>query len=244
MIRLVSKATLLSTLGVLAASYALAGVPNLTNSTIGIAGRPNNGGFTVVMCGYNGTTFGTVANGSGNFEQHTITVRDAANNAVASSVVVLNFNACAPPPGGGPANGIKLSTNQFGSGMTLNTGARSMSGVTNSLGAVIFRVSGGSFNSVGNAADPANCISVTADGVPLGTLSGATFDQNGVGNITGADAGLFQNDLFGAYRHRSDYNKDGLVSGADGALMNNQLFGSFGGTQGGGAGGSVGPYIP
>ena len=108
--------------------------------------------------------------------------------------------------------------------------ASTVSGTTNASGVVIFRVAGGGVNPgpPGQAAEPtANCIAVTADGVPLGSLSPAFFDKNGNALITGADFGLFQNDLFGSYRFRSDYNQDNALTGGDFALFQNQLFGAF-----------------
>jgi len=248
MIRLASKATLLSAVALVIAGAALAGVPNATNSTINAA--PN--GPRMVLMGTNGTpvgpAFGGVtaqaactANGVmlGGFDAKVITVRDAANNPVANSVVTLNYNACYA---GFPTNAAMLSVNQCGSSMTLS--GRTVSGTTNASGVVIFRVAGGGVHPgpPGQAPEPTlNCISVTADGVPLGTLSPAFFDHNGDKIINGQDFGLFQNDLTGSYRARSDYTQDGLIlNGQDFGLFQNQLNGGFGGN----LGGSTGPYVP
>lgn len=244
MIRLASKATLLSAVALVVAGAALAGVPNATNSTINAA--PN--GPRMVLMGTNGSgaAFGGVSAQAtctanavmfGGYDAKVITVRDAANNPVANSVVTLNYNACYS---GAPGNAAFLSTNQCGASMTLS--GRTISGTTNASGVVIFRVAGGGSNPALNGPEATvNCIAVTADGVPLGSLSPAYFDHNGDALIRGNDAGIFSNDLSpAAYRFRSDYNQDGVVNGSDAGLFSNQLFGAFGGN----GGGSCGPYVP
>jgi hypothetical protein len=230
MIRLASKATLLSAVALVVAGAALAGVPNATNSSLG--------GTHLTLTGYNTTVVpgqNTPQPLAGGFEAQSITVRDAANNPVANSVVVLNFNAC--------YNGVgpKLSTAQP-PGMSLS--GRSVSGTTNASGVVVFKICGASNNTIPNGPEPVNCVSVVADGVPLGSFSVATFDENGSGLIDGSDFGLFANDRNAVqpanYRNRSDYNKDNVVNGSDFSLFANARNGQYGGS----AGGTVGPFVP
>ena len=240
MITWTPKAALLSALGLVVATAAMAGVPNATNSSLGgthltLTGRFESSG--------SGATPQPLAGG---FEAQSITVRDAANNPVANSVVVLNFNAC--------YNGVgpKLSANQP-TGMTLNPGARSISATTNALGVVVFKICGASNNTVLNGPEPVNCVSVTADGVPLGSFSCATFDENGnfspgPDGINGVDTALYAADRNAIqpanYRNRSDFNKDGAVSGPDTALFATCRFGTYGGYPGVTEMGSVGPFVP
>jgi len=229
MITWTPKAALLSALGLVAATAAMAGVPNATNSSpwnltpvqhLTLTGYQLSGGVAIPQPL------------SGGYEAQSITVRDAANNPVANSVVVLNFTGCTG--GVGP----KLSTIQP-AGMLLNAGAKTISAATNASGVVVFKICGASNNTVPNGAEPANCVSVTADGVPLGTFSCATFDENGDGAINGSDTGLYANDRFGAYKNRSDYNKDNVVSGPDTSLFANARFGAYGGS----GGGAIGPFV-
>jgi hypothetical protein len=230
MITWTPKAALLSALGLVVATAAMAGVPNATNSSLG--------GTHLTLTGYQ--LSGGVATPqplSGGFEAQSITVRDAANNPVANSVVVLNFTGCTG--GVGP----KLSTNQP-LGMTLNAGAKTISAATNASGVVVFKICGASNNTVPNGSEPLNCVSVSADGVPLGTFSCATFDENGDGDINGSDTGLFANDRFGIYRNRSDYNKDNVVTGPDTSLFANARFGPYGGHPLGGVQvGQLAPFV-
>jgi hypothetical protein len=77
---LIRRVTILCAAGVLAATAALAGVPSATTST-----QP--AGLTLV--GHSGGVADPTATGAS-----TYTIRDASNNPVPSSVVILNYSAC------------------------------------------------------------------------------------------------------------------------------------------------------
>lgn len=166
---LVRRATLLTAVGLLAAGAAMAGVPTAGNSTLGDP--------LIILRAYNGSPAATAV------EQalpKTITVRDAANNPVPNSVVVINFSLCTPD--------IKIGSTQP-AGFFVNCAAKTVSGVTDAAGVVVFRIVGASnTTSSANAGAPEGCASITADGVALGTMSVGTTDLNGARGLVG-DAG-------------------------------------------------------
>jgi hypothetical protein len=213
MIRLVSRATLLSALAVMAATYALAGVPNSTNST-----QPAG----IALVGTNGSVADPTSFGAA-----TYTIRDAANNPVANSVVVMNFTTCTD---------VRVCSVLQPAGETINCPAKTVSAVTNASGVVTFRIVGGGLTS--GAAVTTPCVSVTADGVPLTTVRAATFDMNGSSGVTSADLTLTKFDFNTApTRTRSDFNKSGSVTTADLTLIKN-VFNAGGSTA------SCGTYCP
>jgi hypothetical protein len=170
MIRLASKAMLLSALGVMAAGAVLAGVPNATNSNLNaqVFGVP---GPILILGGRSG---GGVADPRC---EKQITVKDAANNPVANSVVTINFANC-----DNGADNIRLANTQPFN--TLNCAAQSVSATTNASGVAVFRIVGAAFAAgSGTAGVGEGCATVTADGVPLGALSVATADLSG--NLAG-----------------------------------------------------------
>jgi hypothetical protein len=196
MIRLVSRATLFLALGLLVAGAAMAGVPNAANSTL-----PAVANAIFVM--------GVPSDAQALIQ---VTVRDAANNPVNNSVVVLNLNAC--------NDYVNLST-AVGAGNTINCGAKTVSATTNSSGIAQIRISG-----VGRdgAAAPAGqfCASVTADGVPLGSMIAAAFDLQGVAGVNATDLGAMVCKLnapgsgcVAGYNGRFDLNRDNSLGATD-----------------------------
>lgn len=192
---LVRRASLLCAVGLLAASAAMAGVPNSAQSTQPL-------GISLV-----GTAAGVAdpaAQGAA-----TYTIRDAALNPVANSVVTMNFTACTD---------VRLCSLSQPAGMTVNCAAKTVSGTTNASGVVTFRIVGGGLTS--GAAVTAPCITVTADGVPMTTIRASAFDVNGGTGVTGADVTLTKFDANNApTRTRTDFNKSGGVTGADVTLV-------------------------
>ena len=201
---LVRRATLLTAVGLIAAGAASAGVPNAGNTS-----RPG----AVVLVPKDPTAPLAAAAGLATF-----TVRDAANNPVPNSVVVVTMSGCT-------ASEIRLSSNQPHAGVFVNCAAKSVSAVTNGSGVATFRLLGRIAAHPGFASGAAaQCGSVTADGVPLGTIGVAVADQNGAGGCNSADGSLFladRDNAAGQNRSRSDYNGAGspAVNAADGSLF-------------------------
>jgi len=194
---LVRRASLITAAGLLAATAAMAGVPSATTSTqpAGISLVGSSGGVA------DPTTFGA----------STYTIRDASNNPVPGSVVIMNFTACTD---------ARLCSANQPANMTVNCGSKTVSGVTDAVGAVTFRIVGGGLTS--GAAITAPCISVTADGVPMNTIRSSTFDINGAGGLTLADITLAKNDFStNPARTRSDFNKSGSITLADITIIKN-----------------------
>jgi hypothetical protein len=205
---LVRRATLITAAGLLAAAAASAGVPSLGNSTVGAG---------IILGGQNA---------SGTADVHvakTITVRDAANNPVPNSVVVITFSTCT-------ANDIRLCSVQ-NAGMFVNCGAKSVSATTNASGIATFTIIGGAINNPppGGLPQPAGvgagCATVTADGVNFGNLTVAAADQNDTGGVNVIDTGDYNNDRFNAYRGRSDFDGNGVVNVLDTSTFLNIRFG-------------------
>jgi len=184
---LVRRATLFTAVGLMAAVAAYAGVPSAATSTLG----------TGIMLG------GRVASNVDALVQKTMTVRDAANNPVPNSVVVINFSTCT-------ASDIRLCSVQSFAGMFVNCAAKTVSAVTNASGVATFRIIGGANNPGLNPAGVGvGCASVTADGVSLGSLTVGAPDENNTGGVTVLDTAAFFDDRFGAYRGRSDMDGTG-----------------------------------
>jgi hypothetical protein len=200
---LLRRATLITAVGLIAASVASAGVPNAGNTT-----RPG----AVVLCPKDPTQPLAAASGLATF-----TIRDAANNPVPNSVVVITMSGCT-------GTEIRLSSNQPHAGVFVNCAAKSVSAVTNASGIATFRLLGRVGTHPGFATGVVSgCASVTADGVPLGAINVSVADQNGAGGCNAADGALFLADRDNATspknQARSDFNGAAGVNAADGAIF-------------------------
>ena len=198
---LLRKAMLFGCMGVLAASSAMASVPSPADSDVPC-------GLTLV-----GST-GGVADARGQF---TITVRDLAHNPIAGSSVVIDFNACAAD--------IRVCSVQPVAGVTADCSGAvgSISAVSDGAGSVVLRVVGGARNTAAHTVGAGfKCATVYADGVNLGTINVAAFDENGAGGVNPADISVWLPDSFdypATYRGRSDYNCTNSINPADLSLL-------------------------
>lgn len=217
---LIRKAGLFTLGALFLASMAVAGLPNGTNSTLTL-GLP--------LCG--GSTSGGSPDGIDVVDPsqgRTFTIRDGNNVAVPNVLVIIDFSTCT-------TGEFRLCGTQTGTGMTISCGARTISGTTDGLGQVTFRVAG---HSVGSPAVNTPCASVSSLGQPLGTLRLSAFDD-GSGGVTGGDVGRVLSDRIAYiastanYRQRSDYDGDADVDGADvGAMLSVRVATIGSGTQG------------
>jgi hypothetical protein len=200
---LVRKATLLAACGCLVAGAAMAGIPDPALSTLG----------TVINLG--GNTGGTVDV----LAQKTVTIRDAFNNPIQNSTVVITFTNCTNQD-------IRLCNNQPNHPGLFNCVAKTVTAVTNASGVATFRVAGGANNPGGNPPGAlAGCATVQADGVPMGSLTVGAPDENNSGGVVVTDLSAFAGDRFGAYRGRSDFNGDNAVNVLDLAIFSQFRFG-------------------
>lgn len=189
---LVRRATLFSAVGLLAASAAMAGVPSASTST-----QPGTKAIRIVG-------HGSPPDAVGNYSY---TVRDAANNAVPGSTVIINFAGC---------GSIRICSSDFAVGAGVNCAAKTVSMVTNASGQVTFAVAGAG-NGVG-ASNVFRCATVTADGVPFDNIGAASGDNNGVGGVEVVDLGGFAANFFafpGTYASRSDFDGDNDIDVVD-----------------------------
>ena len=196
---LVRKATLLSLCGLLVAGVAMAGTPSASTST-----KP----ACVRLAGDNGTS----ADPTGAF---TIVVRDLANNTVANSNVVLDFSACTEVH-------VANQASQKFAGMTITPVGKKVSAITNSVGIASFNIEGGIDPALGAA--PAGCVAVSADNVPLGTITATAINSDmvlGLGTsnaVNAADASAMlqrQLPVPQPYKASSDLNCDGAMNAGD-----------------------------
>ncbi len=183
---LVRRATLITAVGVMAASAALAGVPSSGTST-----QPGG----IILGGTNGGVVDP-------FVEATYTIRDGSSNLVPNSVIIINFSGCVQP------NDLRLCNNQpyVSFSQTLNCGAKTVSATTNGTGVAKFRIRGGAANNGGNPAGVGvNCATVTVDGVPFSNLTVSAPDENNDGLVNLLDTAAYFDDRNGAYRGRSDF---------------------------------------
>jgi hypothetical protein len=181
---LVRKATLLTFIGLLVASAALAGVPSPGNST-----KPP-------CIRYIGTKLGA-ADPAGQFS---VTVRDLANTVVANSNVVVDFSGCPDSHAGDQAN-------QVFAGLTVDPTAKTVRALSNGVGVATFRIVGG-VTAIRNPFAGAGCAKIYADGVLLGSVTVEAFDQDGAAGVALGDLSLWAIDYYtplSPYFGRSDY---------------------------------------
>lgn len=149
----------------------------------------------------------------------TVFVRDLANQPVPFSQVQLEFDACMAP------HDVFVQAVQPQAGVTLDCAMHVVRLTADEHGQATFHVVGGSRNLLGGAPSALpSCVRIRADGVILGTVSVAAFDQNGTGGLTPADIGSALADLLsGLNPRRSDFDCNTLVSPADLGLLVSQL---------------------
>jgi len=124
-----------------------------------------------------------------------VTVRDAANNPVPSSTVVLDYSQC----------GFVHCSNP-GPGIVANDAARTMTTSANAAGVASFPLKMG-------GCCPA--VKIFADGVLLATVSMASPDQDASLLVNGTDASILTALMSAPYSACGDLNCDGLVSAND-----------------------------
>lgn len=217
--RMAQKAALITTIGLLTAAAAMAGVPNAGQSNL------NNGCSLVGGCTQEGVLLLGGLNGSGAVDalsEKQVLVKDAGGNTVTNSVVIINFSNCYT---GGD---IRIANTQPFAGLTVNCGAHTVSATTNASGIAVFRISGYSNITSTSPIPPGageGCATVTADGVPLGSYSVATPDlrgATGVGTdlgVNGGDTVIYTSNRFGgaaAYRPRANFARASGTQAIDG----------------------------
>jgi len=186
----IRKATILVALGLVAASAAMAGIPDAAHCTV-----PT---YIKVV----GTNAGT-PDTRGTF---TITVRDIGNIPVSGSVVTLNFNACSD---------MKLCNGVSGASCAPSF----VTATTNASGVATFTVVGGGLaGSVAGLSTA--CVEIRASGYLLGNAYANVYDLNGAvagagkNGVLISDMPLWSIDWAGgsgSYKARADYNQNGAV---------------------------------
>jgi hypothetical protein len=220
---LVRKATLLSACGLMLAGAAMAGIPNAANSQkpcvilMDLPNSPNNVGVNPGVCGQPALK---------------VIVRDALNNPVANSDVVLDFSTC-------PVGTIQLADTQSDPAVTTVCAGKTVLKTTDALGEVCFSVEGAT-----NVVDPSGgypfytgltarnlgpgagvvCCKIYASGNLLDTklVIVNKYDLDANTSVNAGDGSYHLDaqgfDLAGNYRTFGDYNCDGAVNAGDGSL--------------------------
>ena len=207
----VAAATLLLAAGLSREALATTPVPSGSTSTI-VAILPL-GGFT--------------AAGADPLCECVMIIRDIQNNPIPSSVVTIDFSACA-------AGEVRLGSVAHHPGLIVNCAAKTVSAVTNAMGIATFRIIGASNLSSGNEPGVGDwCATVRADGVLLASISVATPDFNGASGlplgpgIDGLDTALFARARYSAYRSTANFiGPPGTLDGQDTAAFARFRFGS------------------
>jgi hypothetical protein len=223
MTRVVRNAAL-AIAGILVASAALANVPDpahctLTNKDIASVGK----NAYIAVVGQNNAGLADPCEAGGRCGDYQVTIKDFANNVIAGSTVVIDFSGCSD---------VQISCDQLNAstGQT-DLAGKKVAGTTNASGQFTFKIQGASnststqgpnFLSAGNNAG-VPCAQVYADGVPIGNLTPASYDVNGLGStvsaaVNSADVAKVKiealiNGL--GNRSRSDYNYDNVVNAGD-----------------------------
>ena len=187
---LVRRATLITAAGLLAATGAMAGVPSATTSS-------HPAGLFMKILGQSAGAQDPASN-------ITYTIRDASNNAVPGSVLIVNFSACTD---------VRICSSPQPTA-TANCGAKTVSAVTNGAGQVTIGIIGSS--GAGAAVLAGSCASVTADGVPLSNLHPVTGDYDNTNGVNALDvSACFGDVVAGTNRRRSDHDNNGSVTALD-----------------------------
>jgi hypothetical protein len=194
---LVRKATLLAVLGLLAASVAVAGVPDPTQSVVPTF-------IDLVACS------GGVIDPYGAF---TVTVNDEAGNPVEGCEVKIVFAS-------------DLYVYDTIAGLTVNCTDNAVIGTSDATGVAYFNIPGATINTNGVAAGSGlNGATIYACEIALGQATVAVFDEQGAVGVLGVSAidlpgwlGDFGKQGTIGYKGRSDFNHDSAVSALDLAL--------------------------
>jgi hypothetical protein len=196
---LVRKATLLTAVGLLAASAAMAGVPSAANSDTPPC-------ITLV-----GNTAG-IPDGLGTF---VVTVRDLANNPLNGASVVIDLIN---------ATDLALCDDQLDGAALVNCAAKTTRKFTDALGQVTFTVLGGS-NGGGNATTLLGGGRIYANGTLIGSPTVSAIDLDGASGVGANDLSAWLGDFGSGFAFgRSDYDCSGDIGANDLSLW----LGAFG----------------
>jgi hypothetical protein len=195
----IRKATLLVVLGLVAASVALAGIPDPGHSTVPAF-------VNLVAC----DGAGALTSAYPARYQATVTVHDIGGFPVVGSLIRLSF-----------CSDVRIYS--VIPGGTVTGSVYTHGTLTNGSGQATVEISGAGLNSTGASfgADGLNCVTWTADGYTLGTSSVSAYDENGglnvaLQNVDATDLTRFAQDYLAVpsvYKPRSDFNN---ILGLDG----------------------------
>jgi len=131
--------------------------------------------------------------------------------------VVIDFTECMPD--------IRLCSVQTGVHAT-SCEEKYVQGISDASGVATFTIVGGANNAAGNAPgytgtslcstqQTLGCAKVYADGILVGVVAVAAYDQNLSGGVNPADISAWLGDAFGDFHGRSDFDGDGALTPSD-----------------------------
>jgi hypothetical protein len=204
---LLRNVAFLASAGILVSTSAMASVPSAANSDVPCG---------IVLVG----TLGGVPDAAGEF---TIIVRDQANNPIGNARVEIVMCDCV---GSGGEQDIRLCANQTDPDVTSMLCEPQCKGGlvtanTDGAGQVTLTLTGAANNlGSGDPAAPFNCGSVYVEGVNLGSMNVAAYDENGAGGVNPADLSVWLSDSFSPLvEGRSDFNCTNTVNPADLSIL-------------------------
>jgi hypothetical protein len=158
---------------------------------------------------------GGIADPAGVF---TVTVRDCVPNPIPGVTVTFDFSACSDTHVGGQAD-------QPFPGLTVDSGTRTVSAVTDINGVARFDIVGAVNPATRATVAPASCAKIYADGVLLSNVTIEAIDQDGVSGAELADLALWASDFYSAQnQRRSDYDCNASVALPDLSIWASEYF--------------------
>jgi len=214
----VRKATLLVVLGLVAATTAMAGIPNPAHSTVPLF-------FDVYGCKNNLPDPLNAVNPPRPTFINKVIVNDIGGFPVVNCAVALEFCGDVKLYNAVPGHAEQVVACDVVTGLTTVTVITDAFGVAQFylVGSTINFVPGG--NNVGQGGHyvgTTDCVKVTACGVPMGDATATVFDQDGVNatkGVTAADLSCLLSDIAAratrGYKGRSDYTHTNDISSGD-----------------------------
>jgi hypothetical protein len=142
-------------------------------------------------------------------------IRAVGHRPISGAIIVLDFSSTPD---------LKISSNQPDGGiLDVSCPVGSVKAMTHADGSASFSIVGRAIHSAAGA--HAATLDLYCNGVLLGTIPVAAFDQDGVAGINPTDNSLFLNDFFsGQYWERSDFDGNGVLGPADLSLWAEAFF--------------------
>ena len=136
--------------------------------------------------------------------------RDAANNPIVGAKIVCDFSNTPD---------VRFAVQQPFAGLGVDCGSRTVWAFTDATGTARFCIVGGANNPGGAPAAGYHSVRILADGVPIGSVSATTPDENGFDGVNANDLSAWVTDYFTQQMPvRSDYDANGVLGANDASI--------------------------